>query len=191
MDASDLSGRAAMSVSDIYLEFVENVKKFTKAGFLGLRLAEGLEEVDREDLASGDDSQLALGFKFFEASDPDLELLARVALLATDVDDFSAADIENIQLPAEPAARKQLAEKLRNYAADLTKTQGRVLGIMEEIDEIVAEGLGLTPAEHESIRKRCHEFPLSITVERPRFAWNPERKRQARRTYRLGERFKV
>jgi hypothetical protein len=120
-----------------------------------------------------------------------LELLARVALLATDADDFSAADIENLQLPADPGARKQLTEKIRNYAADLKKTQDRVLGIMEEIDEIVAGGLSVTPAEHDAIRNRCHEFPLSITVERPRFAWNPERKRQARRIYRLGERFKT
>lgn len=191
IEASELSARAAMSVTDIYLEFMEKVERFTKAGFLGLRLVEGLEEVDREDLAPGDDPQLGLAFKLFETADPDLELLARVALLATDDDDFSAADIENLQLPAEPGVRKQLTEKIRNYAADLKKTQDRVLGIMEEIDEIVADGLSLTPAEHDAIRKRCHEFPLSITVERPRFAWNPERKRQARRIYRLGERFKT
>jgi hypothetical protein len=191
IQASELSARAAMSVTDIYLEFVEEVERFTKAGFLGLRLAEGIEEVDREDLAPGDDPQLALGFKLFEAGDADLDLLARVALLATDADDFSAADIENIQLPAEPAPRKQLAEKLRNYADDLKKTQDRVLGIMEEIDEIVAHGLSLTPSEHETIRMRSNQFPLSITVGRPRFAWNPERKRQARRTYRPGERFKA
>lgn len=69
-------------------------------------------------------------------------------------------------------------------------TQDRVLAILEEIDEIVAEGLGLTAAEHETIRRRCREFPLSVTVERPRFAWSPDRKRQARRTYRPGERFR-
>lgn len=191
MEASELSAQAAMSITDVYLEFVDEVEKFTKAGFLGLRLAEGFEEVDREDLTPGDDPQLGLGFKLFEMPDPDLELLARVALLATDDDDFSAADIEDLQLPADPGTRKQLTEKIRNYAADLKKTQDRVLGIMEEIDEIVAEGLSLTPAEHDAIRKRCHEFPLSITVERPRFAWNPERKTQARRSYRPGERFKT
>lgn len=189
--ASEFSAQATKSVTDIYLEFIENVKRFTKAGFLGLRLAEGLEEVDREDLAPGDDPQLALSFKLFEASDPDLELVARVALLAKDEDEFSAADIENLPLPAEASARKELAAKIRNYASDLKKTQDRVLDIMEEIDEIVAEGLSLTPAEHEAIRKRCREFPLAITVERPRFAWNPERKTQARRTYRPGQRFKT
>ena len=65
-----------------------------------------------------------------------------------------------------------------------------MLAILEEIDEIVAEGLGLTAAEHETIRRRCREFPLSVTVERPRFAWSPDRKRPARRTYRPGERFR-
>ncbi len=190
IDASEFSGQATKSVTDIYFEFIENVKRFTKAGFLGLRLPEGLEEIDREDLASSDDPQFGLAFKLFETPDPDLELLARVALLATDDDEFSATDIEDLQLPSDPGDRKQLTDKIRNYSADLKKTQDRVLAIMEEIDEIVAEGLSLTPSEHVAIRKRCHEFPLSITVERPRFAWNPERKIQARRTYRPGARFK-
>jgi len=191
MAASELSGRAAMSVTDIYLKSLEKVERVTKAGFPGLHLAEGLDEIDRDDLAPGDDAQLGLGFRLLETADADLELLARVALLATDADAFTAEEIENIQLPAEAATRKQLAQKVRSYAADLKKTQDRVLGIMEEIDEMVAEGLTLTPAEHDYVRKRCHEFPLSITVDRPRFAWNPERKRQARRTYRPGERFKT
>jgi type I restriction-modification system DNA methylase subunit len=190
-EACELSARAAMSVTGIYLEFLEKVEKLTKAGFLGLHLAEGLEEIDREDLAPSDGSQLGLGFKLLQTDDPDLELLARVALLSTDENEFAAQDIENLQLPAEAAARKQLTEKIRNYAADLKKTQDRVLGIMEEIDEIVAEGLSLTSPEHETIRKRCQEFPLSVTVERPRFAWSADRKTQARRTYRAGERFKT
>lgn len=191
MDASGLSARATMSVTDVYLEFIEKVERLTKAGFLGLHLAEGLEEIDREDLAPGDDPQLGLGFELLRGGDPDLELLARVALLAADADEFTAEDVENLQLPAEAPIRKQVAEKIRSYAADLKKTQDRVRAIMEEIDEIVADGLSLTPSEHETMRKRCHEFPLSTTVGRPRFAWNPERKTQARRTYRPGERFRV
>jgi hypothetical protein len=191
IEASELSARAAMTVTDIYLEFMETVERLTKAVFLGLRLAEGLEEIDREELVPADDPQIRLDFRIFVAGDPDLELLARVALLATDNDEFTARDIENLALPAEAPARKQLAEKVRNYAADLKKTQDRVLAVTEEIDEIVAEGLSLSSAEHDTIRKRCHQFPLSITVERPRFAWNPERKVQARRTYRPGERFRT
>jgi len=48
-----------------------------------------------------------------------------------------------------------------------------------------------TLAEHDTIQKRCQELPLSVTVERPRFAWSADRKTQARRTYRPGERFKT
>ena len=191
IEVSERSARAAMTVTDIYLESMEKVEKLTKAGFLGLCLAEGLEEIDREELIPANDPQIPLDFKLFVAEDPDLGLLARIALLATENDEFSAQDIENLLLPAEAPVRKQLAEGLRNYAADLQKTQHEVLAAMEEIDEIVAKGLSLSPAEHDTIRKRCHEFPLSITVERPRFAWNPERKVQARRTYRAGERFRA
>jgi hypothetical protein len=179
-----------MSITDAYLEAIEGVARMTKAGFLGLHLAEGLEEIDRDDLASGEGPPMPLGFKLLATDDPDLELLARVSLLATDADEFTAEDIENIPLPADATARKKVTEMIRNFSADLSKMQSRVLEIMEEIDEIVAAGLGLTPAEHDTIRKRCQEFPLSITVERPRFAWSPDRKRQARRTYRPGERFK-
>ena len=179
-----------MTVADVYAETVENVTKFTKAGFLGLRLAQGVEALDREDLAAEEATQMGLGFRLFEAGDADVELLARTALLASDDDEFTAKEIEDLQLPAEPKTRTQLAEKIRKFEGQVKETQSRVLAILEEVDEIVADGLGLSPAEHETIRQRCQEFPLSITVERPRFAWSPERKRQARRTYRLGERFK-
>jgi hypothetical protein len=58
------------------------------------------------------------------------------------------------------------------------------------MDDIVAEALGLTMKEHDLIRKRSKEFPLSVTVESPRYVWSPDRKRQARRIYEPGERFK-
>jgi len=179
-----------MSVTDVFLESLEKVTRLTKAGFLGLRLAEGIEEVYRDDLTVAEEPQMALGSKLLETEDPDLELLARISLLATGKDEFGAEDIENIPLPADASVRKRLAQSIRSFAADVNKTQDRVLQIMEEIDEVVADGLGLTPAEHATIRKRSNEFPLSITVNRPRFAWSPERKRQARRTYRPGERFR-
>ena len=117
--------------------------------------------------------------------------LARVALLATDKDEFTVEDIENLMLPAEASVRAAIADEVRGFAADLEKTQQRVFTILESIDEIVAEGLGLTPAEHDTIRQRCQEIPLSVTVERPRFAWSADRKTQARRIYRPGERFKT
>ena len=86
--------------------------------------------------------------------------------------------------------RTQLAHAINDFAAHIQRTESRVKGILEEIDEIVAAGLGLSPQEHEIIKQRCQQFPLSVTVERPRFAWSADRKNQARRTYKAGERFK-
>lgn len=111
--------------------------------------------------------------------------------LATDEDEFEVEDIENLLLPAEASVRAAIAAKVRNFSGEVEKTQQRVLAILEEIDEIVADGLGLRPAEHDTLRKRCQELPLSVTVERPRFTWSADRKTQARRTYRPGERFKT
>ena len=49
----------------------------------------------------------------------------------------------------------------------LEQTKRRVLGHIDEIDEVVAAGLGLSPKELEAIRRRCREFPLDGTVCRP------------------------
>jgi len=190
VEASELSERGAMTVTDVYLEALEKGPRLTKAGFLGLRLAEGLEGVGREDLVPTEDAQLALEYKLFGTDDPELELLARVALLSSEEDEFSPASVENLPLPAELGVRRELAARIRDFATNLARTRDRVLAILEEIDEVVANGLRLTAHEHDLIRKRCEEFPLSITVGRPRFSWSPERKRQARRIYRPGERFK-
>jgi methylase of polypeptide subunit release factors len=190
VEASELSTRGAMTLTDVYLEALEKGARLTKAGFLGLRLAEGVEEIGPEDLVASEDAQLKLDYKLFETQEPELELLARVALLASEEEEFNAAYVENLPLPAEAEVRRELAARIRGFEANLAKTRDRVLAIMEQIDEIVADGLELTPREHDTLRKRCQEFPLSITVERPRFSWSPERKRQARRVYRAGERFK-
>lgn len=192
VEASILSSSMIESEADAYASGLKEISKIKKAGFLGLRVANADEIIDREDLASAEIQGLAItaGFQTLRAPSPDVLTLARAALLASDQDEFTAEDIENIPLPADAAIRGELAAKIRNFAGDLKKTQDRVLAIMEEIDEIVAEGLGLTAAEHETIRRRCQEFPLSVTVERPRFAWSPDRKRQARRIYRPGERFR-
>jgi hypothetical protein len=117
-------------------------------------------------------------------------ILTRAAMLLSDKDEFTADDVENAPVPSDSKVREALAQRIRSFAADQKSIQDRVLGILEEIDEIIAEGLGLTPAEHEVIRRRCQEFPLSVTVERPRFAWSADRKRQARRIYEPGERFR-
>jgi hypothetical protein len=191
VEASDLSARVARNLPDAYADWVADIALFSKAGFLGVR-STGLEALDREDLATAQ----AQGNKFaveggeIWCDSADTLLLTRTALLASDKDEFTAHDVENAPLPSDSSVRAVLAQKIRDFAADQERIHSRVLGILEEIDEIVAEGLGLTAAEHEVIRRRCQEFPLSVTVERPRFAWSADRKRQARRSYRPGERFR-
>src|SRR6185437_6242196 len=96
---------------------------------------------------------------------------------------FSAQDVENILLPAERAEQVRLASAVTDFAMNLKRTEEKVQDILGKIDEIMAPCLGLNPNEHDTIRKRCEQFPLSVTVERPRFAWSPDRKSQARRVY--------
>ena len=101
------------------------------------------------------------------------------------------ADFENIALVADSRAGAEIAGKTWSCENGLRTTEARGIEILSRIDEIVADGLGLTPAEHGTIRQRCQELPLSVTVERPRFAWSADRKTQARRIYRPGARFKT
>ncbi len=192
-EATELSGSVKENETETYLEGIAEIAKFEKGGFLGLQVSEKSGGLDREGLAAAQISgqSLSAGPISLSAPSRDVLTLARVALLATDKDEFEVEDIENIPLPAEASVRAEIATKVRGFADDLKKTQQRVFAILEKIDEIVAEGLRLTPAEHETIRKRCQEFPLSVAVERPRFAWSADRKTQARRTYRPGERFKT
>jgi type I restriction-modification system DNA methylase subunit len=192
-EATELSCSVKENETETYLETIAEVAKFEKGGFLGLQVSDKSGGLDREELAAAQISgqSLSAGPISLSAPSRDVLTLARVALLATDKDEFEVEDIENIPLPAEASARAAIATKVRGFADDLKKTQQRVFAILEEIDEIVADGLGLTPAEHDTIRKRCQEFPLSVTVERPRFAWSADRKTQARRTYLPGRRFKT
>jgi hypothetical protein len=191
-EAANLSASVLGNETELYAAALAGITKFTKAGFLGLRASDLMGGIDREELAAVEISGTVLtaGSVELKAPSRDVLALARVALLATDNEEFKADDIENLELPADAKVRSELAQKVRDFAGDLKNTQDRVLEIMEEIDEIVAAGLGLTPAEHDTMRNRCQEFPLSVTVERPRFAWSADRKSQARRTYRPGERFK-
>ena len=192
-EATKLSCSVKENETEAYLEAIAEIAKFEKAGFLGLQTSEKSGSLDREELAAAQISgkSLDVGTIVLSAPSRDVLTLARVALLSTDKDEFEIEDIENLPLPAEASVRAAIAATVRGFASDLEKTQQRVFAILEEIDEIVADGLGLTPAEHDTIRKRCQELPLSLTVERPRFAWSADRKTQARRTYRPGERFKT
>jgi hypothetical protein len=192
VEASALSDQGRKTPVDVYCESVPQAASLlTKAGFLGVR-SSGLDAIDREDLAAIQPrgNKLVVDGGEIWCDSADTLLLTRTALLASDKDEFTADDVENAPLPSDSNVRGVLAQKIRDFAAGQERIQGRVLGILEEIDEIVAEGLGLTAAEHEVIRRRCQEFPLSVTVERPRFAWSADRKRQARRTYGAGERFR-
>jgi len=192
-EATELSGSVKENETEAYLEAVAEITRFEKAGFLGLKASEKSGSLDREELAAAQITGKSLGVGAIVLSAPsrDVLTLARVALLATDKDEFEVEDMENLPLPAEASVRAAIAGKVRGFAGDLEKTQQRVIAILEKIDEIVADGLGLQPTEHDTIRKRCQELPLSVTVERPRFAWSADRKAQARRTYRPGERFKT
>lgn len=116
--------------------------------------------------------------------------MARLGLLASDQDDFAPEDFHNVLIPAEESVREGILKQVRNLEKDLERARRKMDDILERVDDIVASGLGLTSAEHELIKKRCGEFPLSVTVGQPRFTWSADRKRQARRTYQAGERFR-
>jgi hypothetical protein len=190
-DATNLSAGVAGSEAEAYLAGHATIEQFKKAAFLGVQSSiDG--EIDREDLAEAKVSgnEFRIGKTTVSAPNQDLLTLLRAALLATDQDEFTAEDLENALLPGDETARARLAYEIDDFAANIRRTEKSILGILEGIDEIVAAGLGLTPKEHDIIKRRCQQFPLSVTVERPRFAWSADRKSQARRIYKPGERFK-
>ena len=176
---------------EAYLSGVAEVEHFKKAGFLGVR-SDRRSEMDSKDLEGAHISgcELHVGPNTITAPTPASLVVLRAALLATEQEGFSAEDVENVLLPADKAEAAQLAAAVTNFALNLKTTEHKVQDILEKIDETVASGLGLTPNEHETIRKRCQQFPLSVTVERARIAWSADRKSQARRVYKPGERFK-
>jgi hypothetical protein len=131
-----------------------------------------------------------VGHAAVHAADPDTLLLAKMAALAGEAETFDGQSLQNLAVPADPAVRARIAADVRNLGKSLDAAKARMEGITEEIDEIVAAGLGLTANDHNTIRQRCTEFPLNVTVGRPRYVWSPDRKRQARRVYTQGERFR-
>ncbi len=191
LKATAMSATVSGSEAEAFLSGVAGIEHVTKAAFLGVKYS-GVVAIDREDLANAEvqGTELRIGDAIISAPTRVLLTLLRAALLATDEDEFTAEDLENALLPEDENIRKQLAHRVTDFAAHTQQTEQSVHQLLENIDEVVANGLGLTMKEHEIIRQRCQEFPLSVTVERPRFAWSPDRKNQARRTYRPGERFK-
>ncbi|MEK7832219.1 MAG: N-6 DNA methylase, partial [Acidobacteriota bacterium] len=190
-EASQISQGVHLNELAAYLDLISEQHKPTKAGFLGIKWSDGSATIDRDDLAVSkvEGSLLRIGALEVTGESHTLNLL-RLALLALDKEEVEVDVIQNILLPGEAAERIRIAEEVGGVAARLEQIKSRMNEICEAIDEIVADGLGLTPREHETIRQRCQEFPLSVTVERPRYVWSPDRKRQARRIYELGKRFK-
>ena len=190
VEASALSDEMPRTEADLYVADTAGVRDWIKAGFLGVTCDS--DSIDRQDLAAAaiEAGEFVAGTARIAAKSPDTLVLLRAALLSTADEEFAHSDIESAELPADAALRARLAAEIRNFAINLKRTQDRVLHIVEEIDQMVADGLGLEAAEYRTIRERCGEFPLSVTVERPRFAWSPDRKRQARRIYVTPDRFK-
>src|SRR5207248_234725 len=150
---------------------------FIKAGFLGLQWSGEGETIDLLDLNASqvENNRLGVGSIVIEAETAVLQLL-RLAILSRDSEEIAVEEMQNILLPKDATLRARIAEETLGIAAKLEEIQQRVLAISEEIDEVVASGLGLTRPEHETIRKRCKQFPLSVTVERPRYVWSADRK---------------
>jgi len=188
-DANKLSNDVQLDEIDAYLSLTSRDLSMTKAGFLGLN-ASG-QTIDRNELADSKviGGKLQVGETLITGEDAALQLL-RLALLARDEDEIPRSAIQDVELPSEAADRARIAKEIGGLAAKLEQTKQRMSDLCEEMDEIVAEALGLTAKEHDLIRRRCKEFPLSVTVESPRYVWSPDRKRQARRVYEPGERFK-
>lgn len=188
-EAAALSQDVRIDELDAYQQLMAHCNATIKAGFLNLKWTGDL--IDRDDLlaSSVNQDELQLGAVTING-EPEALCLLRLALLAQDKEEIPAADIQNILLPKEAADRTRIAAEINGLADNLLNIQQRMEAIGEEVDEIVASGLGLTSEEHNIIRQRCQQFPLSVTVERPRYVWSPDRKRQARRIYRPGERFK-
>jgi len=195
-DSAELSlkAEAGLDESAVFLTAMRQAKEREKLGFLGLAAPGATHEavLDREDLGevAHGASSLQVGGLSLVARDPDLLVLARAAFIASDADSLTIAQLQNLAVPADAAQRKKLARDLANVAENLEKLQGRMAANVAEIDELVAEALGLAPNELEIIRRRCTEFPLDVTVGRPRFVWSPDRKRQTRRSYSEEDRYK-
>ncbi len=191
-EATRLSEDVALSVIEVFERGMKGTTEATKAGFLGVNWSAGDFVLDRDDFADAAvrGKTLSVGECRITAPDADLLHLLRAAVLASDADELAASEIQDILLPADQEARSRLAAEVVNFEKDLESRKKRMDEICQEIDTIVAEGLGLTPEEHSVIQKRCQEFPLSVTVGRPRYVWSADRKVQARRIYEEGERFK-
>jgi len=190
-EAESLSRGVHLSELDAYVDLISRCQNLTKAGFLGVRWSGEALMLDRDDLADAsiDIDRLQVG-NICVAGETSVLHLLRLALLSLNEDEVPLDEVQNVMLPGDPQERANISAEVLGVVSKLDQIKQRMNDISEEIDETVAAALGLTSREHERIRKRCEQFPLSVTVERPRYVWSTDRKRQARRIYEPGERFK-
>jgi hypothetical protein len=190
-EAALTSRGAQLNEVEAYLDLLSEARDTTKAGFLNVRWSGDGETLDRDDVAASraESGKLRIGSIEVYGEDADLHLL-RLGLLALEREEIPVEEVQDVALPGDAGERARIARETADFAAKLDRTKSRIVEISEEIDEIVAAGAGLTPQEHDVLRRRCRQFPLSVTVESPRYVWSPDRKRQARRLYELGERFR-
>lgn len=195
-DCAELSQKAEAGLDEaaVFLNAMRQAKEREKLGFLGLTAPQASHEtlLEREDLGEVDRKArtLALGGVMLAGPDPDLLVLARAAFLASDADSVTVEQLQNLAVPANAAQRRELARDLAGVEHALETLKSRMAANVASIDETVAEALGLTPKELQVIRRRCTEFPLDVTVGRPRYVWSPDRKRQTRRVYGDDDRYK-
>ncbi len=190
--ATAVSGGTSLNEVDVYSSAIANINDMAEAGRLGVHMESALDAIDVSDLAAAvqEGNALRAGQATVHAADPDTLLLAKMAALAGEAELLDSQALQELMLPANAADRARIAADVRDLERKLEDAKSRMEAITEEIDEIVAAGLGISLQEHAVIRQRCTEFPLSVTVGRPRYVWSPDRKRQARRVYAQGQRFK-
>jgi hypothetical protein len=177
---------------DLFLQAMSAVTELTSAGRLGVYL-DGIQTmIDTDDLAGASmvGNAMTVGANTICGPDHDVLQLTRMAAMHKDAPTFGNHEIQMLKLPANPLVRAELAIYLRDLAGRNEGLKVRMQQITDQIDTIIAEGLGLLPDEHSTIKARCDEFPLSDTVNRPRYTWSPDRKNQARRIYEDGQRYR-
>jgi type I restriction-modification system DNA methylase subunit len=192
LEAASLSEAAQQTEMEAYEQAMPLLPSLTSAGFLKVYMDGPEERIEIDDLAAAEPigSTVEVGKNTLYAPDSDTLLLVRMAAIAGGGQSLDNHSLQQLSVPAQPEDRARVAEAVRQVKRTLEAAQSRMDAIAEEIDIIVAAGLGLTVAEHEVIVQRCTEFPLNVTVGRPRYVWSPDRKVQARRIYEQGVRFR-
>jgi hypothetical protein len=189
-EAHEISASASLTVEDRFLELRQK-EAGLKAGLLGVQweAAEGVSAFEQEELETAviRNGRLELKSVTFTAPSANVLALLLIALRCEDADEIKIDDVQDILLPKDN--HKAIAEDLAQLKTNLITAAQRMADVMNQIDEIVAKGLGIAD-DLDALRKRCEMFPLSETVMKPRYVWSLDRKRQARRIYDKGDRFK-